>query len=87
MTDEIDLEAELERLHARLDAHRAIFTVLITAIGDTKPGALKHIIAGLSSFEHALRLSNERDVVLQELREVREIVERVGKPAGPEEAK
>jgi len=87
MTDDgIDgLKEEIDNLHARLDAQRAVFTVLITAMGDTKPGALDHIIAGLASFEHALRMTNERAVVLKELRDVREIAERVGKPEGREE--
>lgn len=86
MTDDgIDgLKEEIDNLHARLDAQRAIFTVIITAIGDTKPGALEHIIDGLASFEHALRMTNERDVVLQELRDVRETVERVGRSEAPE---
>jgi hypothetical protein len=86
INDGIDeLKAEIDALHARIDAQRAIFTVLITALEDAKPGAQAHVIAGLESFERALRMTNERDAVLKELRDVREILERVGKPEGSEE--
>lgn len=84
MTDN-EIKAEFERLHARLDAYRAIFTVLATAIAEIDLNAGVSIKRGLRGFEAALRATNERDAVLQELRAVREILEHLGKPEGSEE--
>lgn len=84
MTDE-EIRLEFEALHARVDAQRAVFTVLATVIGDIEPKARGQIMRGLAGFERALRQNNERAVVLTELRAVREILEQVGKPEGSEE--
>lgn len=88
MTDDgIDkLKEDVADLHARIDAHRTIFTVLVCAIETQSPEMKADIMAGLAGFEATLRATNERDVVLQELRAVREILEHLGKPEGSEEA-
>ena len=86
MADKIEeLKEEIDTLHARLDAHRVVFTVLMTAIGDIEPQARDDLMRGLVHFEAALRRTNERDVVLSELRAVREILASVEKPEDSEE--
>lgn len=82
MTDDgIDkLNEDIAELHARIDAHRAVFTVLVTAIETQAPEVKADIMRGLSGFERTLRMTNERDAVLRELRAVREILESIGKP-------
>ena len=84
MTDDgIDrLKDDVAELHARIDAHRAVFTVLVTVIGDMEPKAREEIMRGLAGFERALRQNNERASVLTELRALREILDHVGKPEG-----
>ena len=84
MTDE-EIKEELQTLHARIDAHRAVFTVLVTVIGDIEPKAREEIMRGLAGFERALRQNNERASVLTELRALREILDHVGKPEGSQE--
>lgn len=84
MTDD-KLREEIDRLHARIDAWKTVFTVLVTVIGNIEPEATDDIMRGLSSFEGRLRMVNERDAVLRELRAVREIVAAVERPEGSEE--
>lgn len=84
MTDD-EIKEELEKLHGRIDAQRAVFTVMATVIADIEPKAREEIMRGLAGFERALRQNNERASVLTELRAVREILDHVGKPEGSQE--
>jgi len=84
MTDD-GIREELEKLHGRIDAQRAVFTVMATVIADIEPKAREEIMRGLAGFERALRQNNERASVLTELRAVREILDHVGKPEGSQE--
>lgn len=87
MTDDgIDkLKEDIAELHARIDAQRAVITVVVTAIGDADENSRSNIMRGLAAFERGLRRTNERDAVLKELRAVREILEALEKPEGSEE--